>query len=80
MDNLSVHHLAKIGGGLANILQTQLNEIYESLGNKVPAELSLKDRAYFALGYHHQLSENNRLRAERKQNGDDSSEASDIEE
>lgn len=80
MDNLSVHHLAKIGGGLANILQTQLNEIYESLGNKVPAELSLKDRAYFALGYHHQLSENNRLRAERKQNVDDSSEASDIEE
>ena len=59
-------HLAKAGGGIAENVRRDFEEISSALGEKFPATLDLESQGRFALGYYHQKAEYRRRTAERK--------------
>ena len=60
-------HLAKAGGGLAENVRKDFEEISCALGDKFPATLDLESQGRFALGYYHQKADYRRRTAERKE-------------
>lgn len=59
-------HLAKAGGGLAENIRKDFEEIASLLGHDFPTTLSLEGQGRFALGFYHQKAEYRRRTAERK--------------
>lgn len=51
---LHIHHLAKIGGGLAVHLGQQIDAIVARLPPRLPTTQPLADQGSFMVGYHHQ--------------------------
>lgn len=60
-------HLAKAGGGIAENVRKDFEEISCALGDKFPPSLDLEGQGRFALGYYHQKAEYRRRTAERKE-------------
>jgi CRISPR-associated protein Csd1 len=60
-------HLAKAGGGVAENVRKDFEEIACALGQRFPATLDLEGQGRFALGYYHQKAEYRRRTAERKE-------------
>jgi CRISPR-associated protein Csd1 len=60
-------HLAKAGGGIAENVRKDFEEISCVLGDKFPPSLDLEGQGRFALGYYHQKAEYRRRTAERKE-------------
>ncbi len=60
-------HLAKAGGGIAENIRKDFEEISSALGSTFPASLDLEAQGRFALGYYHQKAEYRRRTAERKE-------------
>ena len=60
-------HLAKAGGGLAENVRKDFEEITASLGRRFPTTLDLEGQGRFALGYYHQKAEYRRRTAERRE-------------
>lgn len=60
-------HLAKAGGGVAENVRKDFEEISCALGERFPATLDLEGQGRFALGYYHQKAEYRRRTAERKE-------------
>jgi CRISPR-associated protein Csd1 len=60
-------HLAKAGGGIAENVRKDFEEISDALGAKFPASLDLEAQGRFALGYYHQKADYRRRTAERKE-------------
>jgi CRISPR-associated protein Csd1 len=60
-------HLAKAGGGIAENVRKDFEELACALGSQFPAALDLEDQGRFALGYYHQKAEYRRRTAERKE-------------
>ncbi|MFZ5493770.1 MAG: type I-C CRISPR-associated protein Cas8c/Csd1 [Verrucomicrobiota bacterium] len=60
-------HLAKAGGGIAENVRKDFEEITCALGNQFPPALDLEGQGRFALGYYHQKAEYRRRTAERKE-------------
>ncbi len=60
-------HLAKAGGGAAENVRKDFEEITTALGDKFPATLDLEGQGRFALGYYHQKADYRRRSAERKE-------------
>lgn len=52
--NLAQKHLKKIDGGLRVILEKQLGEIQDKIGEAYPSRLNLPQQGSFQLGYYHQ--------------------------
>lgn len=63
----SQFHLAKTGGGIAENVRKDFEEISCALGDKFPPSLDLEGQGRFALGYYHQKAEYRRRTAERKE-------------
>ena len=68
LTRLSQHHLSKIGSdpkskGLAFWLEGRIAEVWNSLGEKLPATLTLEQQSLFALGYYQQLAFNRTKRS-----------------
>lgn len=63
----SQFHLAKAGGGIAENVRKDFEEISCALGNQFPPSLDLEGQGRFALGYYHQKADYRRRTAERKQ-------------
>ena len=63
----SQFHLAKAGGGVAENVRKDFEEISCALGDKFPPSLDLEGQGRFALGYYHQKAEYRRRTAERKE-------------
>ena len=59
-------HLAKAGGGIAENVRKDFEDITTALGCKFPPTLSLEAQGRFALGFYHQKAEYRRLSAERR--------------
>lgn len=60
-------HLAKAGGGVAENVRKDFEEISCALGDKFPPSLDLEGQGRFALGYYHQKADYRRRTAERKE-------------
>ncbi len=60
-------HLAKAGGGVAENVRKDFEEISCALGNQFKPTLTLEEQGRFALGYYHQKAEYRRRSAERKE-------------
>jgi CRISPR-associated protein Csd1 len=60
-------HLAKAGGGVAENVRKDFEEISCALGDHFPPSLDLESQGRFALGYYHQKAEYRRRTAERKE-------------
>lgn len=60
-------HLAKAGGGVAENVRKDFEEIACALGQRFPATLDLEGQGRFALGYYHQKADYRRRTAERKE-------------
>lgn len=60
-------HLAKAGGGMAENVRKDLEEITCALGDRFPSTLDLESQGRFALGYYHQKADYRRRTAERKE-------------
>ena len=60
-------HLAKAGGGVAENVRKDFEEIASALGQRFPATLDLEGQGRFALGYYHQKADYRRRTAERKE-------------
>jgi CRISPR-associated protein Csd1 len=60
-------HLAKAGGGVAENVRKDFEEIACALGQRFPATLDLEGQGRFALGYYHQKADYRRRAAERKE-------------
>ena len=60
-------HLAKAGGGIAENVRKDFEEISGALGKKFPSSLDLDAQGRFALGYYHQKADYRRRTAERKE-------------
>ncbi len=60
-------HLAKAGGGVAENVRKDFEELSCALGQKFPATLDLESQGRFALGYYHQKADYRRRTAERKE-------------
>ncbi|MCC7373252.1 MAG: type I-C CRISPR-associated protein Cas8c/Csd1 [Verrucomicrobiales bacterium] len=60
-------HLAKAGGGMAENVRKDFEEITCALGDRFPSTLNLESQGRFALGYYHQKAEYRRRTAERKE-------------
>jgi CRISPR-associated protein Csd1 len=60
-------HLAKAGGGMAENVRKDFEEISCALGDRFPATLDLEGQGRFALGYYHQKADYRRRTAERKE-------------
>ena len=63
----SQFHLAKAGGGIAENVRKDFEEISCALGDKFPPSLDLEGQGRFALGYYHQKADYRRRTAERKE-------------
>ncbi|MFA5264352.1 MAG: type I-C CRISPR-associated protein Cas8c/Csd1 [Opitutaceae bacterium] len=59
-------HLAKAGGGIAENIRKDFEEISSALGQTFPSSLDLEAQGRFALGYYHQKADYRRRTAERK--------------
>ncbi len=57
-------HLAKAGGGIAENVRKDLEEISCALGDRFPSSLDLQGQGRFALGYYHQKADYRRRAAE----------------
>ncbi len=60
-------HLAKAGGGIAENVRKDFEDITTALGCKFPPTLSLEAQGRFALGFYHQKAEYRRASAERRE-------------
>ena len=60
-------HLAKAGGGVAENVRKDFEEISCALGAQFKSTLSLEEQGRFALGFYHQKAEYRRRTAERKE-------------
>lgn len=60
-------HLAKAGGGMAENIRKDFEEISTALGTTFPPSLDLEGQGRFALGYYHQKADYRRRTAERKE-------------
>jgi CRISPR-associated protein Csd1 len=60
-------HLAKAGGGVAENVRKDFEEITSSLGCSFPPTLTLEEQGRFALGFYHQKADYRRRTAERKE-------------
>ena len=60
-------HLAKAGGGMAENVRKDFEEISCALGDQFPPALDLEGQGRFALGYYHQKADYRRRTAERKE-------------
>lgn len=60
-------HLAKAGGGIAENVRKDFEEISCALGDQFPPALDLEGQGRFALGYYHQKADYRRRTAERKE-------------
>lgn len=60
-------HLAKAGGGVAENVRKDFEEISCALGPTFPVTLDLESQGRFALGYYHQKAEYRRRATERKE-------------
>ena len=60
-------HLAKAGGGIAENVRKDFEEISSALGKTFPVSLDLEAQGRFALGYYHQKADYRRRTAERKE-------------
>jgi CRISPR-associated protein Csd1 len=60
-------HLAKAGGGIAENVRKDFEDISCALGDQFPPALDLEGQGRFALGYYHQKAEYRRRTAERKE-------------
>lgn len=60
-------HLAKAGGGIAENVRKDFEEISCALGDQFKPTLTLEEQGRFALGYYHQKAEYRRRTAERKE-------------
>jgi CRISPR-associated protein Csd1 len=60
-------HLAKAGGGVAENVRKDFEEISCALGDHFKPTLTLEEQGRFALGYYHQKAEYRRRSAERKE-------------
>ena len=60
-------HLAKAGGGVAENVRKDFEEISCALGDQFKPTLTLEEQGRFALGYYHQKAEYRRRSAERKE-------------
>ena len=63
----SQFHLAKAGGGIAENVRKDFEEVSCALGDKFPPSLDLEGQGRFALGYYHQKADYRRRSAERKE-------------
>ena len=52
--NLAQKHLKKIGGGLQVVLEKEMQEVLDKVGEEFPARQSLAQQGAFQLGYYHQ--------------------------
>lgn len=59
-------HLAKAGGGIAENVRKDFEEISCALGDQFKPTLTLEEQGRFALGYYHQKAEYRRRTVERK--------------
>ncbi len=60
------NHLAKLGGGLAHLFDTEIASIVARVDSRFPQTLDLERQSLFALGYYQQLAEMARIASERK--------------
>lgn len=60
-------HLAKAGGGVAENVRKDFEEITTSLGAKFPPTLTLEEQGRFALGFYHQKADYRRISSERRE-------------
>jgi len=60
-------HLAKAGGGIAENVRKDFEDITSALGCKFPPTLSLEEQGRFALGFYHQKADYRRQSAERRE-------------
>jgi CRISPR-associated protein Csd1 len=60
-------HLAKAGGGMAENIRKDFEEISTAIGTTFPPSLDLEGQGRFALGYYHQKADYRRRTAERKE-------------
>ncbi len=60
-------HLAKAGGGVAENVRKDFEEISCALGDQFKPTLTLEEQGRFALGYYHQKAEYRRRTTERKE-------------
>lgn len=60
-------HLAKAGGGVAENVRKDFEEISCALGEQFRPTLTLEEQGRFALGYYHQKAEHRRRSTERKE-------------
>jgi len=60
-------HLAKAGGGVAENVRKDFEEISCALGDQFKPTLTLEEQGRFALGFYHQKAEYRRRSAERKE-------------
>jgi CRISPR-associated protein Csd1 len=60
-------HLAKAGGGVAENVRKDFEEISCALGDQFKPTLTLEEQGRFALGYYHQKAEYRRRSTERKE-------------
>ncbi|MFT3828228.1 MAG: type I-C CRISPR-associated protein Cas8c/Csd1 [Opitutaceae bacterium] len=63
----SQFHLAKAGGGIAENIRKDFEDLTTRLGCKFPPTLSLEEQGRFALGFYHQKADYRRQSAERRE-------------
>lgn len=59
-------HLAKAGGGVAENIRKDFEEISTALGCEFPPTLTLEEQGRFALGFYHQKADYRRISAENR--------------
>lgn len=59
-------HLAKAGGGVAENIRKDFEQISSALGAKFPPTLTLEEQGRFALGFYHQKADYRRISAENR--------------
>jgi CRISPR-associated protein Csd1 len=60
-------HLNKAGGGIAENVRKDFEDITTALGCEFPATLTLEEQGRFALGFYHQKADYRRISAERRE-------------
>jgi CRISPR-associated protein Csd1 len=65
---LSMNHLDKLDGGLANWYEGQIAGVHDGIKGAYPGALTMEEQALFALGFWHQIAERNRQIAQGKAN------------
>lgn len=63
-------HLAKAGGGIAENIRKDFEEITTALGDEFPPTLTLEEQGRFALGFYHQKADYRRISTERRDERD----------